>query len=157
MLIYLVRHGIAEDPTTASSDAERRLTEEGREKTERVAKAFHKRVSKVDLIFHSPYLRALETAQIFSAEFPRAKMQAAKGLTPHDEAKSALPLLNGFGSEESVMIVGHEPHLSTLASLLLTGKSSPILEFKKAGVAGIESHGALQGSRLCFLLTPKWL
>ena len=157
MEIFLVRHGIAEDPVGARSDAERRLTEEGREKTARVAKAFHRRITKIEVIFHSPYLRAAETAKIFAEEFPRAKLVAAKGLTPHDEAKSALPLISGSGPEECVMIVGHEPHLSCLASLLITGKDVPVLEFKIAGIAGIECHGPLQNCQLSFLLSPKWL
>jgi phosphohistidine phosphatase len=159
--IFLVRHGIAEDAETAGSagrsDAQRQLTDEGKEKTAKVARSFRKLVKRIDVIFHSPYVRAVETAKIFSQEFPGAKLIGAKGLTPHDEAKYALPLLSGIGSEECVMVVGHEPHLSSLASLLLTGKDSPILEFRKAGIAAIECQGPLQNCRLQFLLVPKAL
>ncbi len=161
MEIFLVRHGIAEEPSDAQAegrvDSQRRLTEEGREKTARMAKAFHKRVSWLDVIFHSPYARAVETANIFAEEFPEARMEEAKGLTPHDSAKGALHLMNGLGKEEHMMIVGHEPHLSTLASFLLTGKENPILEFKRAGVAGLDCDSAGRYCRLMFLLSPKWL
>jgi phosphohistidine phosphatase len=156
MEIYLVRHGIAQEPADAPSDAERSLTKEGQEKTSRVAKAFARQVSRVDVILHSPYARARETAELFARELPKAKVRAASGLTPHDGARSALPLLQEY-DEKSVMIVGHEPHLSSFASLLLTGRELPVLEFKKAGVAGIECLAGLQHCRLSFLLSPKWL
>ena len=157
MEIYLVRHGIAQDPSEAPSDPERRLTEEGLEKTARVAHAFRKRISRVDVIFHSPYLRAAETARIFAEEFPKAKLVAASGLTPHDEPRSALPLLAAAGDGSAVMLVGHEPHLSSLASRLMTGKDTPLVEFKKAGIAGFESFGDLERCRMSFFLSPKWL
>jgi len=157
MELYLVRHGIAQELQEAASDPERRLTAEGREKTARVARGFRERISRLDVIFHSTYLRAEETARIFSAEFPRAKLVCANGLTPHDEPKSALPLLSAVGEGEAIMIVGHEPHLSSLASRLLTGKDQPLVEFKKAGIAGFEFLPDLQHCRLNFLLSPKWL
>jgi phosphohistidine phosphatase len=157
MFIFLVRHGIAEDHGTRATDAERRLTEEGREKTARVAKEFRKRVPRVSVIFHSPFVRAVETAEIFAGEFPKTRREAAKGLTPMDSAKSALPLLAGFGEDDCVMLVGHEPHLSSLVSLLITGRDSSVVEMKKAGIAGIECAANLQHARLSFLLSPKWL
>jgi phosphohistidine phosphatase len=157
MEIFLVRHGIAEDLASAPSDADRHLTSEGREKTERVAKAFRKRIGTVEVIFHSPYARAKETAEIFAKEFPQARLILAKGLTPQDSAKAALPLLSGFHSGNCVMIVGHEPHLSSLASLLVTGRPDPIVEVRKAGIVGIECEPPLHGCRINFLLSPKWL
>jgi phosphohistidine phosphatase len=157
MEIYLVRHGIAQDPVDAPSDAARCLTEEGIEKTTRVAHEFRKRISRVDVIFHSPYLRAAETARIFAAEFPKAKLISSGGLTPHDEPRSALPLIAAAKESGAVMLVGHEPHLSSLASRLMTGQDTPLVEFKKAGIAGFESYGDLERCRLSFFLSPKWL
>ncbi len=161
MEIFLVRHGIAEDFSSAEErgegDAGRVLTKEGREKTTKVARAFRKQISTVDVIYHSPFARAVETAKIFAAEFPEARLEEAKGLTPMDPARGALSLLSGLGKGERFMIVGHEPHLSSLASLLLTGKEHPIVEFKRAGIAAIECLGSIHQCRLMFLLSPKWL
>lgn len=161
MEIFLVRHGIAEDHSAAAEEgrqeSERRLTKEGHEKTAKVARAFKKRIAKMDVIYHSTFARAVETAEIFAKEFPSARMEMAKGLTPSDSARSALPLLSEIGQDECIMVVGHEPHLSSLASLLLTGKDFPILEFKRAGIAAIECMGTIHQCRLNFLLTPKWL
>lgn len=161
MELFLVRHGIAEEPEVAAangrSDSERRLTSEGREKASKIARAFRERISKIDVMFHSPYLRAAETAEIFAKEFPKARVESADGLTPHDSAKSALPIVNRIGVDECVMLFGHEPHLSSLASLLLTGKSEPIMEFRKCGIAAIEFDSSIHHGRLQFLLMPKWL
>jgi phosphohistidine phosphatase len=153
--LYLVRHGIAEE--VAESDAERALTPDGISKAKKVAKAFAKRVSGVELILHSPYRRARETAEIFAASYPKAKLQVAKNITPHDKAHIALAMLSNVGQGAKVMVVGHEPHLSCLASLLITGSERPVLEFRKAGIAGIACTGNLQSCYLMFLLTPKMM
>jgi phosphohistidine phosphatase len=157
MEIYLVRHGIAEDMAESGCDSDRRLTEEGAQKTERVAKAFVKRVPLIDLILHSPYKRARETAEIFATQFPKAKLEEGKGMTPFDKAGFALPQISALSQGTKIMLVGHEPHLSCLASLLITGSDRPVMEFKKAGIAGIGCVNDLQSCYLMFLLTPKML
>ena len=157
MELYLVRHGIAEDSAPSGRDSDRKLTEEGIEKTTRVAKAFAKKVPQVDLILHSPYRRAKETAKIFHELYPKAKLEEGKGLTPFDKAGFALPQLQELPKGMKVMLVGHEPHMSCLASLLITGSDRPVLEFKKAGIAGIGCLNGLESCYLMFLLTPKML
>ncbi len=157
MEIYLVRHGIAEDRSASGRDADRALTEEGVAKAERVAKAFAKKVPSVDIIFHSPWLRAAQTAKIFAEFYLEAPLKTANELRSSERARMALPLLSGLGNEKKVMLVGHEPHLSSLASLLITGSERPVLEFRKAGIAGISCTGNLDQGYLMFLLTPKML
>ena len=69
MEIYVVRHGIAidrEDPK-CPPDPERYLTEEGIEKTKRVAAAVAALSSTPDVLLSSPYVRATQTAEIFAA------------------------------------------------------------------------------------------
>ena len=69
MEIYVVRHGIAidrEDPK-CPPDPERYLTEEGIEKTKRVAAAVAALTASPDLLLSSPYVRAMQTAEIFAA------------------------------------------------------------------------------------------
>jgi phosphohistidine phosphatase len=161
MEIYLVRHGVAEEPLDALKagrpDPERRLTEEGREKTSRVARALAKKIRAPGLIAHSPYARAAETARILAHEFPSARLEKHRGLIPHDSPGDALALLcELLPSADSVMLVGHEPHLSLLSGLLLTGKEIFLLEFKKAGVACIEWNGPARPGRLRFLVPPRF-
>lgn len=158
MEIYLVRHGIAEDSGPDGGDASRRLTGEGKKKTARVAETLRHRVSDLGLIYHSPYVRAVETAGIFSAEFPDVPLKEVTFLTPYDPPEKAIPLLLESERHRAVMLVGHEPYMSSLATLLLTGRTSPpIVEFKKAGVAAIHWRGPREPGRLQFLLSPKFV
>ena len=157
MELILVRHGIAEDPEAARSDEERRLTAEGKEKAIRIAKALRKRVDKIKIIYHSPFLRAVETAALFAKEFGDAELEIVERITPHHGPGAVLKLLETHGPEDVVMIVGHEPHLSSLASLLMTGSEAPVLEFKKAGVACLESWNGKNRFRLKYLISPGWL
>ncbi len=159
MEIYLVRHGIAEEPLEAAqsgrSDPQRMLTKEGFQRTTKIAEAFSRKVKTVDLILHSPYVRAVQTAEIFAGAFPSAKISSTPGLTPMDEAQEVVPKI-----EESrvsrLMLVGHEPHMSSLLSYLLTGGEQVSVGFKRAGIAGVE-WGGVGSCRLLFLLPPKML
>lgn len=136
------------------NDAARTLTPEGLKRTRQVARALAEKIDSIDTILHSPYVRARETAEIFAAAFPGAKLKEAPGLRPHDEPASALENLDDLHGR--VMLVGHEPHMGMLASLLLTGGLDAIMPFKKAGIAGFEWGGAGR-SRLMFFLTPRFI
>jgi phosphohistidine phosphatase len=156
--IYLVRHGIAEDPGPGQRDSERALTPEGREKAARIAKNLRRELGDgVAIIVHSPFLRARETAEIFHRQFTEASLHVGPGLTPNDNPEEGLATALAFAAKKrSVMIVGHEPSLSSLASILLTGDVQANVQFKKAAVAGFEWAG--KGfSRLLFLLPPRFL
>lgn len=157
MQIYLVRHGIAEDVGPDGGDASRRLTNEGRKKTAKVAEGFRERVKNLDSILHSPYARAVETAQIFGEEFSETPLREVTFLTPYDPPEKALALLRENEHLGAIMLVGHQPYMSACATLLLTGKTSPaILEFKRAGVAAIDWDPGTQRGQLLFHLSPKF-
>jgi phosphohistidine phosphatase len=59
----------------------------------------------------------------------------------------------------SVLLVGHEPQLSELTSLLLSGKSNLSVDFRKAGVCCLQAGPSLKWGQatLRWLLTPKQL
>lgn len=160
MIIYLVRHGIAEDEFIAlragKDDSERVLTTEGVEKTTRVAKAFAKRVPELHHIFHSPYLRALQTAEIFREQYPNSSLEEVEHFRPHDSVEKARDLILSSSGKGSAMYVGHEPHLGHLLALLLTGKEFPSIPMKKAGIAGLEVN-VTGSARLLFFVHPKFL
>ena len=134
VVVYLMRHGIAEEPSRGVSDADRALTEDGVRKTTRVAEGLRALGVVPDAILSSPLRRADETARI------------AGGILAPDCAITFTPLLAGDTPTEAiakclrppraarqVMLVGHQPGLGELASDLMTGAAdlSP-LPFKKA-------------------------
>ena len=60
MLLYLLRHAIAED--RAESDSARELTPKGLDQARSIAIKFSQRSPQVDRVICSPYARAQQTA-----------------------------------------------------------------------------------------------
>lgn len=164
MQLILMRHGIAVEPGDPSFpiDHERPLSPQGRKRTIAAVRGMRELGIKLDRIITSPLRRARQTAEILAAEFSIAtgQMTESPSLAPDAPPAQTLRELRGSSADENVVLVGHEPHLSSFASLLLTGESSGIdLVFKKAAICGIElvldtgePRGVLQ-----FLLQPKHL
>lgn len=136
MELYLIRHAQAEEQSAGGGDEERALTREGRERFREVVRGLDRLELRFDRVYHSPYVRAQETADLLEPILDgETIVTAALARAPSDE------LLASLGGE-SVALVGHEPWLSDLLSLLLLGwhvyehptRSAPF-EFKKGGVA----------------------
>ncbi len=142
MKLYLIRHGIAEDEILALragiQDSQRKLTPEGLEKTAKVAKAFAKRDPEIQKIFHSPYIRAKQTAEIFAENLGISKVHECPHFRPHDSVEDAKSYLLELENLSSCAFVGHQPHLGKLLSLLLCGNEDTAFHFKKAGIACVE-------------------
>ncbi len=151
MDLYLVQHGEAK---AEADDPARPLTDRGRREVEHVARVAAARV-QVASIAHSGKLRALQTAEILAAELrpPRGVRQLA-GLAPMDDP--AIAQQAALQATDRVMLVGHLPHLSRLASLLLVGDSArEIVAFRMGGIVCL---GRDEGRwRLKWILTPELL
>jgi phosphohistidine phosphatase len=136
MKLYLVRHG---EPKTESEDPSRSLTEKGIDDIERLS-AFiaEKKNVGVDAIFHSGKLRAQQTAEILAKHLnPRSGVEKTGGLMPLDDPSMWAERLEVM--DEDVMLVGHLPYMSRLASELLAGDSEKtIVEFPTGGMACLE-------------------
>ena len=140
MLLYLLRHGIAEDHGTRATDAERELTELGRERVRDVlAAAKRMKLATPDLVIASPLIRAQQTAKIAMEVFAKnASFETSDLITPMSEVTETMALIADRAQKfDRVMLVGHDPHLSILGSALL-GSSSIVIEMKKAALAKFE-------------------
>ena len=161
MILYILRHGIATEPDarTFAKDADWPLTPEGKHKLGQVARAMEALGLSFDLILSSPYLRARQTAEIIAEALKaRKKLELSDNLTPGGSAKKLVDLLNHLRpSPESVLLVGHEPYLSTLISLLVAGDASLAMVMKKGGLCklSVESLAPGRCATLEWLLTPK--
>jgi len=131
MRLFLVQHGKARP---GNEDSERSLTEHGAETVSRVAVWAARVGIKVDQIRHSGKLRAEQTASIFANELNTPKgVIAVKGLNPNDEVTQVAATLQG--EQESIMLVGHLPHLSRLVGMLVTGNlDNVVVRFRNAGI-----------------------
>ena len=86
------------------------------------------------MIFHSPKVRAKQTAGVLSEHLKPSKgISEVDGLAPLDEPDIWAQRLKDV--PDDIMLVGHLPHLDRLASLLLCGdKEKHAISFKMAGV-----------------------
>ncbi|HKN23209.1 MAG TPA: phosphohistidine phosphatase SixA [Candidatus Acidoferrum sp.] len=161
MELYIVRHGIAvdrEDPK-CPADPERFLTEDGIEKSRQVAKGVAEVASIPDLILTSPYLRAVQTAELFAErlEYAKQKIQKSDLLLPGAEPLQLFRELAKDKDLSSVFVFGHAPHLDDLIATAI-GTKHHISSLKKAGVAFVELKRLVPPSgELVWLATPKLL
>ncbi|MEX0623858.1 histidine phosphatase family protein [Saccharospirillum sp.] len=113
MILYLLRHGEAEAYGRAADDASRALVPSGRKAVTRVAIE----LENVDVVFCSPYLRARQTADLVLPETGQTGYHLNDGLTPDSSIPSLLEWLGAI-TQERVLLVAHNPLLSSLASQL---------------------------------------
>lgn len=147
---YLVQHGEAKLET---EDPERPLTNRGRDEVSHVAIYAANAGLVISRILHSGKLRARQTAEIFAQHLhPASGVAEVKGLSPLDEPRMAVSILEE--SAESVMLIGHLPHLSRLASSLILGDSSrDLIRFRFGGIVCLsKSEGKWM---ICWILTPE--
>lgn len=161
MEIYVVRHGIAidrEDPK-CPADPERYLTEEGIEKTKKVAAAVAAMDISPDLFLSSPYVRAMQTAEIFGAELEYAKQKIRQTdlLLPGAEPTLFFRELAKDKHTGTLFIFGHAPQLDDVIATAL-GSKHHVTSLKKAGVALLEMKRlSPPNGQLVWLATPKIL
>ena len=161
MKIHVLRHGIAvnRNDLDVENDAERPLTPKGKRQLRQVAAAMKKMGLRFDLVLSSPYLRARQTAEIVADSLKLKKqLKFLDALAPDGSLKNLIGQLNeSKPAPENVLLVGHEPYLSCLISLLTTGGMDLAMDFKKGGLCKLEieklSHGRC--ATLVWLLTPR--
>ena len=159
--LLVVRHAEAEEPTDAAvagrGDAERRLTEAGRRQMHEGARGLVTQVDAIPLILSSPLTRAIQTAEILSAAFPRAKRLQHPRLAPGFDPGR---LLHWVVRQTAVIaLVGHEPDLSQWIGYLTTGNSRSLVHMKKGSVCRLDmpDHALPGEARIAWCLTLKQL
>lgn len=161
MNLYILRHGIAVEPGSPgyAKDADRPLTPEGERKLQRITNAMEALGLSFDLILSSPYLRARQTAEIVAEAFKaRKRLDYSDSLTPGGSTQKLVGYLDRLQPPpESVLLVGHEPYLSGLVSLLAAGHEGFCVVLKKGGLCKLSTESLQHGrcAALEWLLTPK--
>jgi phosphohistidine phosphatase len=158
MKLYLVRHAIAEDVRESEDDSLRPLTEKGREKMRRIAQALNELGVQPDLIVSSPYVRASQTASVLAKELKyKEELVYSDFLVPMAEPDDMIGEINEKFSVDELMLVGHEPNLSSLAGVLLAGSPDLSINFKKGGVCclSVDDLHYDRKATLEWLVTPK--
>ena len=153
MKLYLVQHAKAASKET---DPERTLTEEGRRDVQKVAAFIKPLTLSVDSLRHSGKRRADQTAEVLAEAIEAKEGTIARdGLGPNDNVTALRSEL--ASTEQDIMIVGHLPFLSKLASLLLSGsESANTVAFKNAGIVCL-SRSEDNRWQIEWMVTPELL
>ncbi len=155
--LYLFRHGLAVPHATEGlDDDDRPLTAKGERRVRQVARGLKRTGLKLDKIVTSPLPRAAKTAEIVADVLKVAfLLEDADALKPTASAESIRDWLAGR-AEARIMLVGHNPNLSELLSLLTTGTSRPtLIEIRKAGVAALRDDPAGRRYLIDWITRPR--
>jgi phosphohistidine phosphatase len=159
MEIYILRHGIAVERGTPGhkKDGDRPLTKEGEDKMHQIAEAMLGMELKFDVILSSPYVRAAKTAQIVANELDE-EVTFTDALLPDGSPPDLIAEINDE-KPQRVLLVGHEPDLGRLVSVLITGGTDAAIELKKGSLCKLTSDKLTFGqcATLNWLLSPRQL
>jgi phosphohistidine phosphatase len=154
MILYLMRHGAAEDHAKSGRDRDRVLSTKGRSAATAAAKELRRRRGHaIGLIVTSPAARALETAELVQrhAGDKHTTLEVRDELAP-DEA-APLALARSLAAEgRDALIVGHQPWIEALARALAQ-RGPAIPSYSTSLIVGIDPHT----ERLVEVIDPRAL
>jgi len=162
MDLYFIRHAIAQDLGNKNdfSDEKRALTGDGRSRMRDIAKGLARLGLDVDLLLTSPLVRAVETASIVAEalELKNSEVKQTRNLAPSADAHALFAELKSYGAS-SIGLVGHQPDLGDLVSMIVGGSGGLSIDLRKGGVCYVEVTETIPAFRgdLVWLLTPKQL
>ena len=161
MRVILFRHGIAEARGPGCPpDPQRALTEEGWRKTRKAARGLAAQLSSPLRLISSPYRRAHETATcLLEVLQPRPELEICDELALGADRGGVEAFIESGSHAGDVVLVGHQPDMSSLASQWLVGSDELDVLFKKAAALAIETDVRLGFARahLLWFLTPRML
>lgn len=160
--LYILRHGEAgKQIQSGRKDSERPLTVAGQEEVAEIAKALSKLNVSLDFVATSPLRRARQTAETVARviKVKKGSVEEWSELKPEGKRPELYRRLSQFKPESSVLVVGHEPYLSTMVGEIVFGSSTGRIVLKKAGLAKITvtAFQPMARGELRWLLTPKHL
>ena len=177
--LFLMRHGKAGERTPSPADSARALTAAGSREVKKTAAGLRRAGIAFDHVASSPLPRAMQTAKIVAAASGAPAGGRKKGagparppavsrwdeLKPEASAESALGRIAGLAFDSSALLVGHEPNLTLLLGLLVSGGGSgsglpaaPLsINLKKGGIARLRILSTVPVVRgeLRWLATPR--
>ena len=161
MQVFLVRHAIAHERNRIRwpNDALRPLTTAGIRKFRKAAVGIAHGLPKRAVLLCSPYVRARETATILAEAIGARKPLDCAELASGEPVQQCFALLRKR-KEAAVVLVGHEPNLSTFMAAALAGEPVRMkLEFKKGGAACLDFPRRIEPGEatLRWMLPPRVL
>jgi phosphohistidine phosphatase len=142
MDLILWRHAEAEDAASGEDDLARALTAKGERQAARMAEWLNRRLAHSTRMLVSPARRCQQTAKALGRKF-----RTVDAVGPRTTARELLIAAGWPGAVEPVLVVGHQPTLGRVASLLLTGVEQP-WAVKKGAVWWLRRRARLDDGEL---------
>lgn len=124
MRVFIMRHG--EAGFNAFPDAERNLTEKGKDQAIAQAEWLSTQIAEIEKVIVSPYNRALQTYKVLASstqtQLPK-DIETWHEITPHGNSQVVSDYVNSLLNENinSVLIVSHLPLVAELVGDLCQG------------------------------------
>lgn len=160
MDVYVLRHGVAaeRDHCKYPDDDLRPLTPEGIDKLTRQTRGLRAMGLFVDLVISSPLVRAVQTADVVMVGLEvTGELAYSRALRPEAHPYLMMEALGSKYSEiEKVMLVGHEPHMSSFVSMVVSGDPNGLIRLKKGALCKlrIPRVDGVRSGWLEWLMTP---
>lgn len=147
MKVYIVRHGKAERESETRRDADRILTARGVEQARYIGDQIARGPARPSLILTSAAVRAFETARLIHS-YLDCRIDVAEQLLVDEPVSAAVDLLTRLAFPaagppiSTVMLVGHNPQVSELCEVLLSGVGASTLSFRTGEAVLLELNRA---------------
>ena len=161
MKLVIIRHAkaILRGSPGYDDDMTRPLTDKGFAQFTRAARWLGSSLRSVDAVFCSPAVRTAQTAELLAKEAKWPQAQTASELSPGSSPADVLTLVSTLQPEGSYVLVGHEPMMSELVSILVAGRPDALALDFKPGAAGLvdagAAHAAAGNCTLNWFVVPK--
>lgn len=153
--VYFMRHGDAGDKRAwQGDDGERPLSELGVKRTTSAAEHFARTAFRPTKILTSPLVRAMQTAEIVAKALDAEDLiEVDERLAPDFDIRSFRRIIKENADQERLLLVGHDPSLSTVIEEVMGGGS---IILKKGGVARLDiDEMSPPRGRLAWLDSPS--
>ena len=137
--LIIVRHGIAVPHGSPDyTDDERPLTSQGERRVRQIGYGLKHLGMDLERIVSSPLPRAYRTAEILARVLGDPDLLETSDSLKASESPAAIAAWLAERTEESLMIVGHNPSLSELVGQLVLGDAKiSICELRRGGIAAL--------------------
>lgn len=119
MDVFLIRHAAAIDETLELRDPSRHLTAEGRMQAMSLGDRLRWHDCHPTHVWTSPLVRAVQTAElVMSVLKVDVPIEVLPALAPGESERAVQAAVSKLGADAAVVLVGHEPNLSAIGTLL---------------------------------------
>jgi len=138
MNLYILRHGEAESiGPKHPTDGARPLTSTGRMRVEQSARGMVTVGVTAEKMIASPLVRARQTASIVHEGLGIGTDIEFTDALPTGDIGGIVRAVQAHARYEHIMLVGHEPTLSRLISILASGEPSTAIDLQPGGLCNL--------------------